>query len=161
MADKELRKMNRTELIEIIYALQQREITLREENKQLTDKLNDRLLRVERAGSIADAALSVNQIFMDAQDAADQYVESVQLTAGNEYHHAVGIVADAHKRADAIIAEAESRAREICPAVEAATEETEVPVPEAAEDTDSGDRQPEPDPEGEPAVPVSQGSAGE
>lgn len=78
MADKELWKMNRTELIEITYVLQQNERMLREENTHLRKWLDDKLLCLDQAGSIAEAALLVNHIFEDAQQAAKQYPDSVQ-----------------------------------------------------------------------------------
>ncbi|MCD7837336.1 MAG: hypothetical protein LUG65_00290 [Clostridiales bacterium] len=78
MADKELRGMNRTELIEIIYALQQNERTLRAENEALRRQLDDKILRMEKAGSIAEAALSLNHIFEDAEAAAQQYLDSLR-----------------------------------------------------------------------------------
>ncbi|MCD8189904.1 MAG: hypothetical protein LUD78_06725 [Clostridiales bacterium] len=81
MADKELRGMNRTELIEIIYALQQNERSLRAENDRLRRQLEDRLLRMEKAGSIAEAALSLNHVFEDAEAAAQQYLDSLQAMA--------------------------------------------------------------------------------
>ncbi|MCD7777998.1 MAG: DNA repair protein [Clostridiales bacterium] len=76
--EKELRKMNRTELIEIIYALQQNEKNLRTENEKLKEELNEKIIRLEQAGSIAEAALSLNRIFEDAQAAAEQYLYSVK-----------------------------------------------------------------------------------
>ncbi|MCD8126758.1 MAG: DNA repair protein [Clostridiales bacterium] len=78
MAEKELRKMSRTELIEIIYALQQNERSLREENEDLRRRLEDKTIRIENAGSIAEAALSLNRIFEDAQAAAQQYLDSLR-----------------------------------------------------------------------------------
>ncbi|MCD7981079.1 MAG: hypothetical protein LUF32_01995 [Clostridiales bacterium] len=108
MADKELRKMNRTELIEIIYALQQNEKTLREENEKLQGQLKDKLIRVEDSGSIAEAALSLNHIFEDAQRAAGQYLESVR--SANE--NADQILADARSEAEQIISDAQNRARQ-------------------------------------------------
>ena len=41
MAQKELRRMNRVELIEIIYALEQNEEELKQENQELRKKLED------------------------------------------------------------------------------------------------------------------------
>lgn len=103
MADKELRKMNRTELIEIIYALQQNEKALREENGDLRRKLDDRRIRMEKAGSIAEAALSLNHVFEDAQNAAEQYCQSI-ADAGAQ---AEQILADARAQAEVILAGAE------------------------------------------------------
>ena len=71
MAERELRRMNRMELIEIIYALKQ-------QNANLRRQLADRTLRLEQVGSIAEAALSLNRVFEAAQAAADQYLESVK-----------------------------------------------------------------------------------
>ena len=59
MADRELRRMHRAELIEIIYALKQSEDQLKAQNAALTAQLQDRQLRLESAGSIAQAALDV------------------------------------------------------------------------------------------------------
>ena len=53
MAQKELRRMSRVELIEIIYALEQNEEELKEENQKLQQKLEERTVIVENAGSIA------------------------------------------------------------------------------------------------------------
>ena len=59
MADRELRRMHRAELIEIIYALKQREDQLTKENAALTAQLQDRQIRLSEAGSIAQAALEL------------------------------------------------------------------------------------------------------
>ncbi|MCD7919611.1 MAG: DNA repair protein [Clostridiales bacterium] len=106
MADKELRKMSRTELIEIIYALQQNERALRAENEDLHRRLEDKTIRIENAGSIAEAALSLNRIFEDAQAAAQQYLASVQAANGT----AEEILAQARRRADELLAAAQSGA---------------------------------------------------
>lgn len=78
MADRELRRMHRAELIEIIYALKQSEDQLKAQNAALTAQLQDRQLRLEKAGSIAQAALELNNVFAAAQAAADDYLHSVQ-----------------------------------------------------------------------------------
>ena len=70
MADRELRRMHRAELIEIIYALKQSEDQLKAQNAALTAQLQDRQLRLESAGSIAQAALELNNVFAAAQAAA-------------------------------------------------------------------------------------------
>lgn len=78
MAERELRRMNRMELIEIIYALKQHEEELERQNANLRQQLADRTLRLEQVGSIAEAALSLNRVFEAAQAVADQYLESVK-----------------------------------------------------------------------------------
>ncbi len=78
MADKELRHMSRSELIEIIYAMEQQELGLRQEIEELQKKLDDRTVCIENSGSIAEASLSLSHIFEDAQEAADRYLISVE-----------------------------------------------------------------------------------
>ncbi len=76
--------MSRTELVEIIFALKQSEDSLRAENAALTAQLQDRQLRIENAGSIAQAALELNHVFEAAQAAADDYAASVRAKADAE-----------------------------------------------------------------------------
>ena len=52
MAERELRRMSRTELIEIIYALKQHEEELEQQNAALQKQLDDRTLRLEHALSL-------------------------------------------------------------------------------------------------------------
>ncbi len=77
MAQKELRRMNRVELIEIIYALEQNEEELKQENQELRKKLEERKVVVENAGFIAEAVAGLNHIFDTAQRTADDYLASV------------------------------------------------------------------------------------
>lgn len=84
MAERELKKMNRSELIEIIYAQQKEEHELRDKIKQLEEKLTEKNIILEKSGSIAEASLRLNKIFEDAQAAADQYVESVRAKVNDE-----------------------------------------------------------------------------
>ena len=56
MPDRELRRMRRAELVEIILALKQTEDRLRAENAALSAQLQERQIHIENAGSIAQAA---------------------------------------------------------------------------------------------------------
>ena len=78
MTDKEFRRLSREELVEIIYELQRSESALREENDQLRAKLADRSLKMEKAGSLAEASLALNGVFEAAQAVADQYLAAIR-----------------------------------------------------------------------------------
>lgn len=67
------------DLIDIIYQYQRREQHLEAENAKLRRLLNERDIKIQNAGSIAEAALSLNQVFETAQAAADQYLEVLRL----------------------------------------------------------------------------------
>lgn len=104
MKGKELKRMSRVELIEIIAAQKKRELELEEQLRAAEQLLQERTIKKERAGSIAEAALSLNDVFAAAQAAADDYVQSLQ-TAWED------------------IAQSKARAQEECARMLAETEE--------------------------------------
>ena len=63
MTDKEFRHLRRADLIDIIYELQSNEVQLQEEIKELKTQLADKRLKIAKAGSIAEAAVSLNGFF--------------------------------------------------------------------------------------------------
>ncbi len=78
MTDRELRKLSRTGLLEILLT-QSREIErLKSEVEELNERLDDRDMIMSHSGSIAEASLRINSVFEAAQRAADQYVNSVR-----------------------------------------------------------------------------------
>lgn len=84
MTEKELHRLKRGELLEMMLA-QSREIeSLRARVRQLEEQLADREIRIQESGSIAEAALKLNGIFEAAQAAADQYLENVKKQKGEQ-----------------------------------------------------------------------------
>lgn len=81
MADRELKKLSRAELIDIIYALKEREDDLSAQVAALEEKLAQREIQISRPGSIAEAALAINRVFEQAQAAAEDYLLSVRAGA--------------------------------------------------------------------------------
>ena len=78
MTDKRLMKLSRSELLELMLE-QSREIDrLHEELEETKAALAERNLRIESCGSIADAAVEVNELFRTAQRAADMYLLNIQ-----------------------------------------------------------------------------------
>ncbi len=110
MPDRELRRMRRTELVEIILALKQTEDRLRAENAALSDQLQERQIHIENAGSIAQAALELNRVFEAAQAAADEYVASVRATNKSTDAAANALRAQAEAEAEQILAQAQTEA---------------------------------------------------
>ena len=85
MTDKEFKRLNRPQLIEIIYRLQLKLEELTEENERLSKELADKRLRIDNAGNIAQAALEIHHVMQAAQEAADHYLEEMKLRADEEY----------------------------------------------------------------------------
>ena len=81
MTEKELLKLKRSEMLEIMLA-QSREIDkLREELEEAKAKVEDRELRLKDCGNIAEASLRLTNIFTEAQKAVDLYVENIKRRA--------------------------------------------------------------------------------
>lgn len=78
MTEKEVRRLNRSDLIEIIYELQKQNKENSERIRSLEQELEDRSLKLSKAGSIAEAAIQVNNVLESAQAAADQYLSSIR-----------------------------------------------------------------------------------
>lgn len=78
MTNKELRKMSRSELLEILIAQMEENDTLRAKLIAASDELESRKLAVHNAGSLAEAALQLNGIFEAAEAAAEQYLDNVR-----------------------------------------------------------------------------------
>lgn len=79
----ELKRLNRAELIEIIYELQKQNEENTARIAQMQEMLSDRELRISSAGSIAEAALSINGVLEAAQAAADQYLLSIKAATAD------------------------------------------------------------------------------
>lgn len=81
MTDKELHRLSRKELLEMLLAQTQENEKLKEELRCAQRQLSDRRLLQENAGSMAEAAMRLNAVFEAADRAAQQYLENVRLSA--------------------------------------------------------------------------------
>lgn len=81
MDEKDLHKLKRSELLEILLAQSEEIDRLRAEIAEKDEQLADRRIAIERSGSIAEASLRITRIFSEAQLAADTYVANVKSRA--------------------------------------------------------------------------------
>lgn len=79
MSDQDLKKLSRAELLELL-VIQSKEIdSLRSRLDQAEAKLVSRDIAIADAGSIAEAALTLNNVFAAAEAASQQYLDNVRL----------------------------------------------------------------------------------
>jgi len=77
MDSKELRKLRRSELLELLL-LQTKEMErLREQLAKAEAELTERKLKIASIGNLADAVIQINGVMEAAQAAADQYLENI------------------------------------------------------------------------------------
>ncbi len=106
MTEKELKRLGRRELIEIIAVMKKRETELEARLEKAEKLLADRTIKISNAGSIAEASLSLNGVFDAAQAAADTYLQS--LHAANSSLELR--MTQAQKECDALLKGAEQEA---------------------------------------------------
>ena len=78
MDTKELRKLRRGDLLEILVEVSEENDRLKAENAELKAKLEEKVILLNKAGSIAEASLRINNVFEAVQQAADQYLASIK-----------------------------------------------------------------------------------
>lgn len=78
MTQKELKRLGRSDLLELLVEQRRENEELRAQVAQLQKQLADRRLIMDNAGSIAEASLQLSGVFEAAQAACAQYVESVE-----------------------------------------------------------------------------------
>ena len=81
MTEKELRRLSRRELLEMLITRTMENERLTEELQQAQKELSDRKFIQEHAGSMAEAALQLNGVFEAADRAAKQYLENIRRMA--------------------------------------------------------------------------------
>lgn len=84
MTEKELRKLSRRDLLELLIEQGKEVRELRQKLAEAEAALAERTLAVENAGSLAEAALRLNGVFEAAQAACDQYLFNIRQRAGGE-----------------------------------------------------------------------------
>lgn len=86
MTDKELKRLSRVELLEMLIALTEENEELKARLEQAQADLADRKIAISQAGTLAEAALRLNGVFEAADQAARQYLDNIrqQIPEGRE-----------------------------------------------------------------------------
>jgi len=103
MTDKQLKKLRRADLLEMLLEQTKLVDSLKIELEETKAALADRRLEIENAGSIAEAALKVNRVFEAAQKASEQYLENIKRYETE--------AAQASERQNAVSSELENKSR--------------------------------------------------
>ncbi len=82
MNEKQLRKLKKVELLEIMLAQGRRIDELEKQLALANQQLEEKRLKIERAGSLAEASLQLTAIFEEAQRACDIYLTNLKENHG-------------------------------------------------------------------------------
>ncbi len=105
----DLKRVTRKELIEILYEMKKREVELQNQLDEANKKLEDRTIRLQSAGSIAEASLAINDIFTVAQQSANDYLSSIRA-AQEESKQLIQLT---RAKSEEVIATTKSKAQQI------------------------------------------------
>lgn len=99
MKERELKHLSRAELLELLLAQTKETERLSAELEQAQSELADRRLRLQEAGSLAQAAIEINGVMEAAQAAAQQYLDNIRLMEEETRQQCEQMLADAEKKA--------------------------------------------------------------
>ena len=109
MVSKELKKLSRRELVDIIYQLKKNDEKRQEEIAALEAELQEKRIRISVAGSIAEAAIDITQLFSNAQRTADLYLHEIVAMKEDTERECAKILDEAKRQAEMILAEARNQ----------------------------------------------------
>ena len=109
VVSKELKRLSRRELVDIIYQMKKNEQQMQEEIASLQEALQNKRIRIEEAGSIAEAATSVANVFASAQTAADLYLQEIACMKQETEAACKKMIEEAQQTATKILSAARSQ----------------------------------------------------
>ena len=84
MKNNEFRRLNRRELLELLIAQIEENERLRQQLEDSQKELNDRRIKIANAGSLAEAALLLSDVFQAVDEAASLYLENLGVVTRRE-----------------------------------------------------------------------------
>ena len=112
MTEKELRRLGRGDLLNLLLDESLENQRLREQLLSAQNALADKKLCIDRAGSIAEASLQLNGVFKAAEEACQQYTENIMLLSQRQETICAQREKESQEKAAQIIADARKQAEE-------------------------------------------------
>lgn len=109
MTDQELQKLSRTDLLQMLLKQGEELHRLREQYAEAQEALSDRTIRLEQAGSIAEAALQLNGVFEAAQAACRQYTENIIALSQRQEAVSAKLEAESRQKAEELLARTQAQ----------------------------------------------------
>ena len=111
MTERELRRLSRADLLELLLAQRRENEQLRCILDQTQAQLADRTIQIDKAGSIAEASLQLSGIFNAAQDSCKYYMDNIKLLSERQSAVCQQMEQETKQKCDQMVAEAELKAQ--------------------------------------------------
>ena len=112
MTEKELRRLSRTDLLELLLAQRRENEQLRCILDETQAQLADRTIKIDQAGSIAEASLQLSGIFTAAQDSCQYYMDNIRMLSERQSQVCQQMEQETKEKCDRMVAEAELKAQQ-------------------------------------------------
>ena len=112
MTERELRRLSRTDLLELLLAQRKENEQLRCLLDQTQAQLADRTIKINNAGSIAEASMQLSGIFDAAQDSCQYYLDNIRQLSERQNVVCLQMEAETKEKCDRMVAEAELKAQQ-------------------------------------------------
>lgn len=119
MTSKELKRLSRKELLELLIEQQDLLVQVQAELKNAKAQLEKRDIILDQVGTMAEAALALNGVFEATDKAAKQYLDSIRQISESQTEKSVKVETETRIRCEKIIEEARGRAQSIIAQAEA------------------------------------------
>lgn len=110
MTEKDLKKLNRQDLLILLAEQTERVNDLEEKLRKAEKKLEERQLSINESGTLAEAALKLSGVFQAADDAVATYVENIKLLNDRQATVCRDMEAVSKRNAEKIVQDAEKEA---------------------------------------------------
>ena len=111
MTDNELKKLSRAGLLEILVAQSKEIERLEKELETEKEKVQSRQIEIDKAGTLAEASLQLNEVFKRADEAAKQYLENIKLLSGRQEEICAQMAAETKEKCEQMERETLKRCR--------------------------------------------------
>lgn len=103
MTTKEMKKLSRAELLELLLVQTRETERLRKRLDAAEAELADRHLKVEKAGNLAQAVVELNGVMEAAQAAAQQYLDNIARMEEEARQRCEQMVSEARQEAERLL----------------------------------------------------------
>lgn len=108
MTERDLKKLDRRELLELLIAAERENASLKALLDDTEALLRSQEIQIQRSGTLAEASLALTSIFEEADKAVALYTENIRRCSADQEAVYNRIVGEAEQKAQEILAEAEA-----------------------------------------------------
>ena len=110
---RELKYLNRSQLLEILLDYAKENEKLRDDISNLEEKLNDKQIKIKSFGSIAEASIGLNEVFESAEAACAQYIANAKMICDEQMEKRTSKLEEAEREAKEMLEKAKAECADI------------------------------------------------